>query len=292
MTNELKADLSIVIVTLIWGSSFPLISVALKDMSPYSYVFYRFMISSLIMIILFHKKFKQINKDIIKASFYIGISLFLGTIFQIVGLVYTTASKSGFITGFYVVIVPILVSIIYKRRPENKTVLGVILAFIGLAMLSLNGDKNINIGDILTLICAVFFAVQIVLIDRFSKGKDAILLTTLEMIIVTFLSFFVALYLGQLKINLSILTIITLLYTSIFCTLVGYGLQNKMQPYLKPTHAAIIFLLEPVFGAIFSTFIGDKITIRILIGAIFIFMGMLITSVKINLRREKNDFIL
>jgi len=285
MTNELRADISLIIVTIFWGTSFPVTSLALRDMSPYAFLTYRYILSAVIMLILTHKKLKNLNKATFKAALYIGGTLFFGTIIQTVGLLYTTPSKSGFISGLSVVLVPLLIGIVSRKLPDNKTILGVIFSVAGLFLISINKASPINFGDILTLSCAFLFATQILVVDSFAKDKDIMLLTAMQIVIVACLGIILSLLLGKLSIKFTLLSIAAIIYTSLFCTVAAYIVQNKMQPYLKPTHAAIIFLLEPVAGAASSVFIGDKLSGRAYFGAALILFGMLITSIKIR----KND---
>ena len=280
MTNELKADISLIIVTIFWGTSFPITSLALKDMSPYAFLTYRYILSAVIMLILTHKKLKYLNKGTFKAALYIGGTLFFGSIIQTVGLLYTTPSKSGFISGLSVVLVPLLIGIVYRKLPDTKTILGVMLSVAGLFLISINKASPINFGDILTLSCAFLFALQILVVDSFAKDKDILLLTTMQIVIVAGFGIILSMFLGKLYIKFTLLSFSAIVYTSLFCTVAAYIVQNKMQPYLKPTHAAIIFLLEPVAGAVSSVFIGDKLSKSAYFGAALILFGMLITSIK------------
>lgn len=288
MTNELKADISLIIVTIFWGTSFPVTSLALKDMSPYAFLTYRYIISAVIMLILTNKKLKYLNKGTFKAALYIGGTLFLGTIIQTVGLLYTTPSKSGFISGLSVVLVPLLIGVVHRKFPDNKTMAGIVLSVSGLFLLSINKASPVNFGDILTLSCAFLFAVQILVVDAFARGKDILLLTTMQIVIVACFGIVLSLALGKLSIKFTWLSFSSILYTSLFCTVAAYIVQNKMQPYLKPTHAAIIFLLEPVAGAAASVFIGDRLSGRAYLGAALILSGMLITSIKIRNEKENS----
>ncbi len=282
MTKGLKADLSLLLVTVVWGASFPIMSVVLKYIPPYSLVALRYFLSGIILAIIFHKKFKNINGQTIKAGIIIGISLFIGCALQFVGLLYTTPSKSGFITGLNVAVVPIVLAIMYKKLPELKTVVGVILSIIGLGIMSINGKMGINFGDILTLISAIAFGGQIILVDIYVKNVDVMILTCIELLTVGILGFIPAIGVEKLNVILNPVSIGALIFMILFCTIIAFTVQNKMQPYTDPTHAAIIFLAEPVFSAIFSMLIGDKLTGRTLLGCAFIFVGMIAINVNNN----------
>lgn len=291
MTKELKADLSLLGITMFWGISFPIMSIALKSIQPYSFIAIRYTLAAIILAVVFHKSFKTINKKDIKASLLIGMSLLIGTIFQVVGLIYTTPSKSGFITGLNVVFVPITLAVIYKRFPDLKTMLGLVLSVVGLALMSINGKMGINFGDFLTLLGSISFSFQILLVDKYAKQVDAGLLTSLELFVAGLLCFIPAIGIEKLQMDLSPFVIGAVAFTAVFSTAIAMCVQNKMQPYTNPTHAAIIYLAEPVFAAIFSAFIGDKLTGKSFAGCMFILLGTLIISIKIDFKKKNSiDF--
>lgn len=282
MTKQLKADLSLLAVTVVWGASFPIMSIAFKSVPPYSFIAMRYILSGLILGIFFIKRFNNFSREMLKPGILIGIALGIGCILQAVGLTYTTPSKSGFITGLNVVLVPIFIAFIYKKIPDFKTNLGVVLSVSGLALMSISGKVGINFGDFLTLLSAVAFAVQIILVDKFAKDSDLAVLTTIEFLVVGLLSSVPAAFIEGFKINLNLFAVGAIIFTALFCTIFAYGLQNVAQAYTTPTHTAIIFLAEPVFSAIFSVFIGDKLSGRTFWGCSLILLGMIIINLKID----------
>lgn len=285
MTKKLKAELLLVLATFVWGIGYPLTSLALNDCGPYTFLTIRSIVAALILGVLFYKKFKLINKNTLKIALIISFYMFIGIAFQVVGMVYTTPSKSAFITGLYSVFVPIILAIFYKKFPSRRTIIGVMLSVAGLSAMSirgLNGTSGLNIGDFLTILCAVAFSMQIILVDKYANEVDATLITILELAIVGVFGLFPAISVEGFKIALNVRSIVALLCTSIFSTSLGMIIMNKMQPETDPTHASIIYLGEPVFSAIFSVFIGDVLSGRTMIGCIFILLGMVITSVKLS----------
>jgi drug/metabolite transporter (DMT)-like permease len=280
MTKELKADLSLIGITALWGASFPLMSLALKDIPVFSFIAIRYTLSALIIAVLFFKNFRKLDRRTLKSALYIGGALFIGCVFQIEGLVYTTPSKSSFITGLYVIFVPIIIAVIYKKLPDLKTIIGIILSIIGLSIMSLGGDMTVNKGDIMTLIGAVVFAVQILMVDKYTQDVDIVLLTCLELLVVGIGGAIPAAAIEEFRFTLTPMAVGAILFTAIFSTAVAHTVQNKVQSFTNPTHAAIIYLAEPVFGAIFSLFIGDKFGGRTLAGCMVILIGMLIINIK------------
>jgi drug/metabolite transporter (DMT)-like permease len=280
MTKELKADLSLIGVTALWGASFPLMSMALKDIPTFSFIAIRYTLSALILAVVFYKNFKNISKITLKSGFIIGIVLFSGVAFQVAGLVYTTPSKSGFITGLNVIFVPIIIALLYKKLPDSKTIFGIILSVLGLGIMSINADFSINKGDFLTFIGAILFAVQVLVVDKYTKDVDIVVLTCVEVLVVGLMGAVPAAIVEKFSFTWSLQVIGAILFTAIFSTAIAHSLQNKVQSYIDPTHAAIIYLAEPVFGAIFSMFFGDKMGMRTVLGGIVIVLGMLVMNIK------------
>jgi drug/metabolite transporter (DMT)-like permease len=262
-------------------------SVAFKSVPPYTFIAIRYILAALILGVFFVNKFKNFNIKMLLPGILVGAALGLGCILQAVGLLYTTPSKSGFITGLNVVLVPVFMALIYKKMPDFKTYLGVVLSVLGLALMSVSGgDMGTNKGDFLTLLSAVAFAVQIILVDKYSKNSDIAILTCLEFLTVGLLSAVPAAFVEGFKMNLNLFSIGAILFTALFCTIFAYGLQNVAQVYTTPTHAAIIFLAEPVFSALFSVFIGDKLSGRTFWGCILILIGMIVINLKIERKVE------
>jgi drug/metabolite transporter (DMT)-like permease len=286
MTKQLKADLSLIAVTVVWGASFPIMSIAFKSVPPYSFIAIRYILSALILGAVFIKKFKNFNKEMLKPGILIGLALGIGCILQAVGLIYTTPSKSGFITGLNVIFVPIFIALLYKKLPDFKTNVGVVLSVLGLALMSISGGMGINLGDFLTLLSAVAFAAQIILVDKFSRNSDLAILTTIEFLTVGLLSTVPAVIVEGFSMDLNLFAVGAIIFTALFCTIFAYGLQNVAQAYTTPTHTAIIFLAEPVFSAIFSVFIGDKLSGRTFWGCLLILIGMIVINFKIERKGE------
>lgn len=169
--------------------------------------------------------------------------------------------------------------------------MGIILSIVGLALLSYNEINGINLGDILTLICAFCFSARILLVDKFGGEVDPILLTILELFVVGILALIPSIFVDRLQITMNMVSIGAVVFTTVFCTALAMAVQNKMQHYTNPTHAAIIYLAEPVFGAIFSAFVGDILSGRTLLGCIIILFGMVILSVDPKLFERKTVMV-
>jgi len=264
---------------MIWGSTFIIVKNAIQSLPVYNFLFIRFLLAFLLLAAIFYKKLKKIDKSTLMAASLIGTMLFLGYAFQTMGLLYTTASKSGFITGFSVVLVPILEAILLKRKPNKAATVGVVLAFIGLILLTTNIDLSINIGDFLTLLCAFAFAMHIVLISKYASKMDTYLLATIQIGMVALLSGIVSLIFEKPFIPTSLDVWGAIIITGVFATAFAFVAQNTMQAYTTATHTALIFSLEPVFAALAAYLIaGETMSIRAIIGGAFMLAGIILSE--------------
>ena len=280
--------------TLIWGGTFALIKNALIDISPMLFLGFRFSIAALIFLPFVHKYLKQTNRKTLIAGSILGLFYFSGFAAQTFGLNLTTATKSGFITGTFVIFIPILQLIIEKRKPKWFNVIGVILVLIGLVLLSSNQENalsffqqigsDFNLGDLLTLICALLFAFQVVYVDVFTKKYDYLPMVFVQLLITGLGGFlfsfsFSAAGLENLKFTFNNNVIISLIYTSIFASIIATVIQLKFQKSVSPTKAGIIYSIEPIFAAVFAYFLlSEKISNFGLIGCILIFIGLIVSE--------------
>ena len=292
--NKFFGEVVMLIVTLLWGATFVIVKESIQDISTMLFIALRFTITAVFLIPIFFKIRKEFNREIFIAGLIIGFLLFAGFATQTVGLKFTTATKSGFLTGSAVIMVPFLQFFIEKRKPSTGAIIGVILVFIGILLLSSDSSsifsifeefkENFNIGDFLTLLCALSFAFYIIYIDVFTKRHNFWLLVIMQVGVTGALAFMFSFFgsvagLENVRIEITNYLLFGLFYTSIFATLITTVLQTKYQKLITPTKAGIIFSLEPVFAAIFAFFLlNEKITNLGYIGAALIFAGLIISE--------------
>ncbi len=291
--KKFRGEFFLLIVTLLWGGTFTLIKNALPDISSMLFIAIRFLIALLLLLIFKWKEvLKNFNKDFLP-PLLLGVLLFLSFATQTVGLKFTLATKSGFITGTSVVLIPIFQMVLEKRMPSRASVIGIALVFVGLFFLSSGGNNfteflksfgsGFNRGDFLTLICAFSYAVYVVYLDLLSKKFSFYFLLFSQFVVMTFLAFvaaflFDSLNVEPLRISFTSNLIYAIIYVSIFATLITTALQTKYQKLITPTKAGIIFSLEPVFAAIIAYFaLNEKIGNFGYLGSLLIFAGLLIS---------------
>jgi len=266
-----RAELVLLAITAVWGFTFPAMKVSLNYVPPILFLAYRFGIASLLMLLLFRSK--VLRRETLREGFLLGITLFFGHGFQIVGLKYTTASNSAFITSLYVVFTPFIAYFLLGERVGARDLTSLATALAGLYLISGAGSK-VGYGDFLTALCALSFAFQIVLVQRFG-GKDYLSLAFWQIFWNFAFSLTFALAFEPKVLPTDPLPWLGLLYTAVFGTVAAFTLQVKYQKHTTAYRAALIYSMEPIFGSL-SAFLllGERLTGRALAGALLIMAGV------------------
>lgn len=281
-------EIGLIITAIIWGSGFVASAMSLDHYSPYQILAGRFLIGVLILCVLFHKKFKHIKKSTVVKGTILGLILYIAFVLQTVGLQYTTPSKNAFLTAVNVVIVPFIGFLLYKRKIDLFELGGAVIALVGVAVLSLQLSAEINVGDLLTLCCAVGFAFHIFYTAKFVKNEDAVLLTIVQMAVAAMISWIVVGFKGETSFSLEAEGLLPLVYLGIFSTTIAYLLQTVAQKYITETKAAIILSTEALWGTVFSVIIlSEVMTTKMIIGAVLILVAIIISETKFGFLKVK-----
>ncbi|WNS75754.1 DMT family transporter [Bacillus sp. DTU_2020_1000418_1_SI_GHA_SEK_038] len=281
-------DGMLLITAIVWGSGFVVTAIALEYLTAYQVMAGRFVIATLILMLLFGYKFKGFTKSILWKGALLGTFLFIGFALQTVGLEYTTPSKNAFLTAVNVVVVPIIAYLLYKRRIDRYEMIGSCIAIVGIGFLSLQGTMTINIGDALSLACAVAFAFDIFYTNLFVQKEDAISLTIVQFITASLLSVAAVLIQGDIPTTFENEAIYSIVYLAVFSTTIAYLFQNIAHQYTTATKAAIILSTESFFGMVLSViFLHEVLTGRMIIGAVLIMLAILFAEVKPVFRKKR-----
>lgn len=293
LNRQLRADLMLMMITVFWGASYMLTKLALDVLQPFNLTAVRFIIAFIVSALVFHKKIIRADKQTIKYSVMLAIILLFEFISMTFGLQYTTASNSGFLVSLSVVIIPILSAIFLKQKIEKQVLIGVCTAPIGIALLTLNSELSVNSGDILSIICALLFAVHVVATGVFTQRVDPVVLGVFQLGFVGLFSLIVSMFTEPFKLPDTTVSWVSVLSLAILCTAVGYIVQTTAQQHTSATHTGLILSLEPVFSAVFAYFVlGELFTIKGYIGAAILLFSVLIAEVDFkrkNDRKEKLD---
>ena len=277
----MKAHILLILVTFVWGATFVLIKDALADISPLLFNAVRMTLAAVALVLLYFRELRRLTRGALGGGILIGAFLWLGYEFQTTGLGITSASKSAFITGFAVILVPVFL-FVWHKRIQRWTLAGVLIAFAGLYLMTVPaGLDSINRGDLLTIAAAVLFALQIIAVARVMRHHPFAEVATVEIATAALLMFVTAPLLEPVRVAWSPRVIAALLISGLLGTAAAFTIQAWAQQFIPPTHTALIFLLEPVFAWMTSfVVLHERLGLRSGVGAMLILGGILISELK------------
>jgi len=286
--GTVKADFLLVLTAAIWGFAFVAQRVGMDYVGPFTFNAVRFALGSLSLIpliLLLHKGAAKPEgipqKPVLTGGILAGSALFAGASLQQAGLVYTSAGKAGFITGLYVVIVPLL-GLFWKHRPNPGTCLGAILAALGLYFLSITEKFSISFGDLLVLLGAFFWAGHVLLIGWLAPQTDSLKLASVQFAVCSLLSFTTAFATETITLETLMQALIPILYGGLGSVGIAYTLQVIAQRNAHPAHSAIILSLEGVFAALGGwLLLSEMLSLRGLLGCALMLCGMLLSELSV-----------
>ena len=288
------AELIMIVVAIIWGTGFVVTKLAMDNgIGVYYLLFIRFLVASiLLMFVIFLKKIK-IKKEMLLPGIIQGILLTLGYSTQTMALNYTTPAKNSVLTGLNVIFVPYILLIFFRKKLDIFTIISSILAFFGTLLLSgnISSFSEINKGDLLSMLCAVFFALYIIVIDKYANKINVFVMSFIQFFTVMILCLLLSLTEGEIK-QLNSTGLISMIYLGVFGTFVAYNLQIMAQKVLSASRTVLFLSLEVVFGVLISIISGyDSFSLNILVGTLLVFAGIVIAETKLDFifKKEKND---
>jgi drug/metabolite transporter (DMT)-like permease len=296
LSRSLKAHVLLVFITFVWGSTFVLVKNALLEAAPLTFNAVRFTTAAIILAVIFRRHLANLNRQTLFAGIRVGLCLCAGYQFQNLGLRLTTPSKSAFLTGIAVVLVPVFLAVFWRRRVNGWTLAGVAAAFFGLYLLAVPGGGGglggINLGDLLTLGCAVSFAFQIIVLGRATQKHAFAQIVVVEIATCAVVMLVSAPLLEPVRIVWSATVLWALGITSLVSTCIGFVVQGWAQQFTPPTHTALIFSVEPVFAWVTSyVLLGERLGLRAAIGAGLILAGVLISELLGQVRQPEAELV-
>jgi drug/metabolite transporter (DMT)-like permease len=281
--NSITADLLLLLVALIWGFGFVAQRAGMEHIGPYAFNGIRFLLGGFCLLPLVLRSSQPLagserRLSLLYAGSLAGLVLFAGATLQQLGIQYTSAGKAGFITGLYVVIVP-LIGLFLRQATSPGSWLGAILATIGMYLLSIHGTITMNPGDLLVLISAIFWAVHVLLLGYLSPRTVPVRLAMVQFLVCGLLSLLVALLVETITMTAIREAAIPILYGGIGSVGAGYTLQVVVQRKAHPAHAAILLSMESAFAALGGWWLlHEQLSLRAVIGCALMLAGMLISQ--------------
>ncbi len=272
--NEIKAAIVILVMTSVWGATFPLVKSMLKYLSPELLITYRFFFAALCALPAFLIGVRK-NRKILPKLVLLGAIMYSAYLFQTIGLHFTTASKSGFITGLYIIFTPLFAAFFIKEKPTAKLILSLAIATVGLALLSgiSFGNFSINFGDFITILCAIAYSVQIVLTNIYVKNADMSFIAAVQMIVMFVVS--VPFSANKFTFSLPFWVWLSLIFLGSVAGYFAILAETYGLKHIDPDRASVLFTFEPVFAGVASyIFLKESLTKQGIVGAVLILVAM------------------
>ncbi|MFI5047952.1 MAG: DMT family transporter [Acidimicrobiia bacterium] len=289
--SRFRAEAALVLAALLYGITFPLVKDALDDITPFAYLVGRFTVATVLLapvvvIALRPPTSREVRRLVLGTGAVAGVLLFGGYAAQTVGLQYTSPSTSAFVTGLYVVITPVIESVRLRRLPPRSVVTGVVLATLGLALLT-GASLDVGRGVWLTLLCAFLFACHIVYVGVNAHRAPPLPFTGVQLAMVALLC------LPPTAVNgvgtVTVLAVFAVVFTGVACSAVALPLQVWGQRRIPATRAALILLAEPVFAGLASWVAGERLDAAQLVGAVVILVGIVISELGTRTRDDERS---
>lgn len=287
-TRRLKADLGLALICFFWGASFVIVKDALARSSVFLFMALRFSLAALLLAALNPRVLREARRADLRAGSVLGVLMFGGYAFQTFGLLFTTPTKSAFVTGFCVVLVPVFMACFWRRWPGAWVTAGVFAAIAGLYYLTVPARQlsGLNIGDVLTLVGAALYALHIIFVGRYAREHALGVLSFLQVAATAILGTLGCLICAatgweRLRFQADWRLAGAIVVTAVFATALAFTIQFWAQKYTTPTHAAILFTLEPVFAALTSfVVLHERLGRRGLLGASLVLAGIFLAELK------------
>lgn len=294
MKKKLQGSICLLTATVIWGSAFIAQSVGMDYIEPFTFQTVRCFLAVVFLlpvIWLFDRDKKAYfsqwaNPHLWKTGAVCGIALFVAAGLQQVGLVYTAAGKAGFITAMYIVLVPIL-GLFFRQMPSPAAWISVGVAVVGLYLLSCVGVTEINIGDLCLLVCALFFAIQITLVDRMAGNLDGLRLNCVQSLVCAVLSGVMMAFTETPDMDNILACWLPLGYAGMLSMAIAYSLQIIGQKYVEPTPASLIMSLESVFAVLFGwLLLNETLAPHELLGCALVFAAVILSQIPVKTKNH------
>ena len=295
-TTSILASFGLVLTAAIWGFAFVVVKDSLDYVGAVYMIAIRYSMAAIVMGLIFIKKWQLLDARYIRHGLLTGAFLFTAYTTQTIGCDFTTAGKNAFLTTVYVILIPLISWILYKKRPGWYVFVAAILSLTGIGLLALGtGDTaGLNKGDALTLVCGLFYALHIIWTAKYNdQGDDTLFLTLLQFVVCALFGWILApIYDGAFPTaaiqNPRVIS--SMLYLGLLSTMLCFSLQNIGLKYVQSSLASLFLSFESVFGVLFSTlFLHEKLTLRMGIGCVLIFVAVVLAETRFEFRKSDTN---
>jgi drug/metabolite transporter (DMT)-like permease len=267
----------LILTTIFWGGSFLFTKIGLREIPPPLFVFTRFSLATLIMLIVFARRLTSLNYGIIRRGVIVGIALGLTNLSFVFGVQGTSISRAGVLNNLFVLFIPLITKLVWRDRIGRINLGGIALAAIGIWLLATSGGIGFNRGDLLSTICALFIAGHIITVSKVLRDDDVYLISMVQFATVAAIAGIATLAAPTAPFEVSPTGLMTVVYCAIFPTVICFTLQNTFQRYVTPTRAGLIYTLDPVWSLLAGLFVlGEHLNPLEWLGCGLIFLAALL----------------
>lgn len=267
----------LILTTIFWGGSFLFTKIGLREIPPLLFVFFRFTLAALIMLIVFARRIAALDRGILLRGMIVGIALGLANISFVFGIKDTSISRAGVLNNLFVLFIPIITKLVWKDRVGRTNLAGIALAAIGIWLLATGGGAGFNRGDLLSTICAFFIACHIISVSKVLRDDDVYLVSLVQFVTVAGMAGLTVLLTPHSHATPSATAMLTVVYCAILPTAFCFTLQNKFQRYVTPTRAGLVYTLDPVWSLLAGFFVlGERLNPLEWVGCGLIFAAVLL----------------
>ncbi len=278
-----------IITTLIWGSTYPILKFILAESDPFSLMFSRFSIALVLVVVIFYKQIKATTISELKICIIITIPYIFGMFTQLIGLKYAGPTNAAFITSLTVLVVPLILRFKDKMILDRRIIFGIAIATIGIAIMTISANFTLSTGDMIVFLSMFSFSFFVYLLGKYGQDVDAGVLTAVQFSSLVVISLPFVLMNGEYYIPSSGQSWGYYVFLIVICSVIAMFMHNKVQPFVPTILVGIVFLLEPVSAAIISWFMGEELTTRQLIGATLILLSLFFAVEISGKKKEPNS---
>ncbi|MBZ5552484.1 MAG: DMT family transporter [Acidobacteriia bacterium] len=282
MSIQTKAELALLGITFIWGTSFTIVKDAIARIDALEFLALRFLVATLVLVVLFRGDLRKSQKSDLVAAVWIGLLLWVGFTLQVKGLELTTPSKSAFVTGFSVILVPLFEGVLKRKIPSAVNLLCAACALVGLYLLTgTRSLRPIDWGIFLTFLCAVGFAIHVIVVGHYARARNLKVLVVGQIGVTAVASSVLSMRNGIPPLHLSGRIVAAILVTAILATALAFYTQNWAQKHTLPSRTALIFSMEPVFAAVVTYYaLHERWNAQMAAGCGLIFIGIIASEIR------------
>ena len=271
-----KVYFFLVLTTFFWGGSFLFNKLGLRELPPVHFVFYRFSLATLIMLVVSARRLRGLNREIIRKGAIVGVALGVTNLSFVFGIQGTSISRAGILNNLFVLFIPFICAIVWRDRIGKVNLAGIVIAVIGIALLA-SGGGGFNRGDLMSTVTALFIAIHIIAVSKVLNNDDVYLVSLVQFITVSVMAGVAVLIFPADPYRIGTTGAVSLLYCALFPTVLCFTLQNAYQRFTTPTRAGLVYTLDPVWSLLAGfLFLGERLRGREWLGGGLIFLAVLI----------------